>query len=87
MPDIPGVSDPDEVKRTRAKYLAIKRTERRLRNRLADIDWEYEELRPGLRALEQRITVMGELPAFAFVEDEEPTEEAPRGNRSRNKRT
>ena len=69
MPDIPGTSDPDEVKRARSKYVAIRRAQRRLENRLADIDWEYDELRPGLRALEQRITVVGELPEFSVTED------------------
>ena len=68
MPDIVGSSDADEVRRARAKYLAIMRTKRRLENRLADIDWEFETLKPGLQALEQRITVVGELPSFE-VED------------------
>lgn len=70
MPDVVGVSDPDEVKRARAKYLAIQRAKRRLENRLADIDWEYEELKPGLRKLEQTITVVGELPSFHVIEDD-----------------
>ena len=69
MPDIVGTSDADEVKRARAKYLAIRRAQRRLENRLADIDWEYDELKPGLTALESHITVVGELPEFSIVED------------------
>jgi hypothetical protein len=69
LPDIVGESDPDQVKRARAKYLAVKRAERRLRNRLDDIDWEYDTLKPGLRALEQHITVVGELPEFTITED------------------
>ena len=64
-----GTNDPDEVKRARAKYLAIQRTKRRLENRLADIDWEYEVLKPGLLALEKRITVVGELPSGIEVEE------------------
>ena len=70
MPDQVGISDPDEVKRARAKYIAIQRAKRRLENRLADIDWEYEVLKPGLRRLEQTITVVGELPSFHVIEDE-----------------
>ena len=70
MPDIVGMSDPDEVKLARAKYLAIQRTKRRLENRLADLEWEYAVLRPGLQALEKRITVLGELPTFEIAEDE-----------------
>lgn len=65
-----GHNDADEVKRARAKYLAIRRAERRLQNRLADIDWEYEVLKPGLSALEQKITVLGELPEFSVVEND-----------------
>ena len=70
MPDIVGTSDADEVKRARAKYLAIQRTKRRLENRLSDIDWEYDTLKPGLTALEKRITVLGELPSFEIAEDD-----------------
>lgn len=69
MPEIVGTSDADEVRRTRAKYLAIQRTKRRLENRLADIDWEFDELKPGLAALEKRITVLGELPEFSIVDE------------------
>jgi hypothetical protein len=57
------------VKRVRAKYLAIMRTKRRLANRLADIDYEYDVIRPGLTKLEKRITVLGELPEFTFEDD------------------
>jgi hypothetical protein len=69
VPEIVGHSDADEVKRARAKFLALKRTQRRLDNRLADIDWEYDVLKPGLLALEKRITVLGELPEFTIVEE------------------
>ena len=62
-------TSPDEVKRARAKYLAIMRTKRRLENRLADIDWEFDTLKPGLQALEKHITVVGELPEFKVTED------------------
>lgn len=67
MPEV-GTNSPDEVKRQRAKYLAIMRTKRRLENRLNDIDWEFEVLKPGLEAMEERITVLGELPQFT-IED------------------
>lgn len=69
-PDNPGVSDPDEVKRARAKYIATMRAIRRHQNRMADIDWEYDTLKPGLKQLEQTITVVGELPSFHIIEDE-----------------
>jgi hypothetical protein len=71
MPEIAGTSDSDEVKRARAKYLAIQRAKRRLENRLADIDFEFDVLKPGLQALEKRITVLGELPKFEVVDDED----------------
>jgi hypothetical protein len=71
VPQIPGASDPAEVKRARLKYTAIQRAKRRLENRLADIDWEIDELTPGREALEQRITVVGELPTFEIADDED----------------
>ena len=71
MPGEVGISDPDEVKRVRSKFLAIKRAEWRLKQRLESIDHEYDVIKPGLAALEQRITVMGELPTFSIVDDED----------------
>jgi len=71
VPEIVGTSDADEVRRARAKYLAIQRTKRRLENRLSDIDWEFDELKPGLLALEKRITIVGELPTFTVEEEAE----------------
>lgn len=71
MPEITGTSDSEEVKRARAKYLAIRRAEHRLKQRLETIDFEYDVLKPGLDALEKRITVLGELPTFAFIEEEQ----------------
>lgn len=73
MPQIPGEADPSAVKLARAKYLAIQRAKRRLQNRLADLEWEYDELKPGLLALEQRITIVGELPTF--IVEEEPSDD------------
>jgi hypothetical protein len=71
MPEISGTADSDEVKRARAKYLAIRRAEWRLKQRLASIDFEFDVLKPGLQALEKRVTVLGELPTFEIVEDDE----------------
>jgi hypothetical protein len=71
VPEISGTSDSEEVKRARAKYLAIRRAEWRLKQRLASIDFEYDVLKPGLEALEKRITVLGELPSFKFAEDDD----------------
>jgi hypothetical protein len=70
MPEISGTADSDEVKRARAKYLAIRRAEWRLKQRLASIDFEFDVLKPGLQALEKRITVLGELPKFEIAEDD-----------------
>lgn len=69
MSDQVGVADPDEVKRQRAKYLAIVRAKWRLKQRLETIDHEYDVIRPGLAALEQRITMVGELPEGIEVEE------------------
>ncbi len=71
MSDIIGISDSDEVKRARAKFLAIERAKWRIKQRLDTIDHEYDVVRPGLLALEKRITVLGELPTFEFVEESE----------------
>jgi hypothetical protein len=69
MPEISSGGDADEVRKARAKFLAIKRTERRLMNRLADIDWEFDELKPQLAAFEQTTTIVGALPEFTVEED------------------
>ena len=76
MPGIPGVSDPDEVHRARKKLIAIRRAERRLKTRLADIDWEYDNLRPELREFEQTMTVVGELPEFVISDERKPAKKA-----------
>jgi hypothetical protein len=88
VPDISDRSDSDEVKRARAKFVHIKRTERRLINRAigqvcpncghqlaSDIDWEYDVLKPGLQALEKRTVVIGELPTFKIEEDGDGTDD------------
>lgn len=71
MAGVPGISDPEEVHRNRKKYIAIRRASRRLDVRLADIDWEYDSLKPGLREFEQQTTIVGELPEFV-ISDERP---------------
>lgn len=50
------------------KYIAVKRAERRLRNRLEDLDWEYDVLKPELEALDKQIT-RGSIPTFELVEE------------------
>lgn len=53
----------NELARAKRKLLAIRRAERRLINRLADIDWEFDELLPEVAELEAAAT-QGELPRF-----------------------
>ena len=70
MPDVPTLGDPDEVMLARRKLLAIRRAQRRLENRLKDLDWEFQILRPELREFEKRIVTVGELPEATLVEEE-----------------
>lgn len=49
--------------------MAIRRAERRLIHRLEDIDWEFDELHPELKALEESVA-LGELPQFTVEKDE-----------------
>ena len=42
-----------ELARAKKKLLTIRRAERRLRNRLADIDWEFDELLPEVEKLNE----------------------------------
>lgn len=60
----------DELARAKKKYIAIKRAQRRLQTRLADIDWEYEVLLPEVAELELAAASSLELPEFTIVEDE-----------------
>lgn len=55
--------------RSKAKLAAVRRAERRLINRLADIDWEYDELKPEIAALEHD-AARGELPIITVEKDE-----------------
>lgn len=50
------------------KFITVKRAERRLVNRLQDIDWEYNTLKPELERLDDQLT-KGNLPEFQLVED------------------
>ena len=59
----------DESKRFERKFLTIRRAQRRLMHRLADIDWEFDELQPELAELRSISTKQNELPVFV-VEDE-----------------
>jgi len=59
----------DDLSRAKKKLTAIRRAERRLINRLSDIDWEYDELMPEVEALEQD-AARGELPQFTVEKDE-----------------
>lgn len=56
-----------ELRKAKKKLLAVRRAERRLINRLADIEWEEEELLPEVEALEKQVA-QGELPEYS-VED------------------
>ncbi len=60
----------DELSRAKKKYIAIKRAQRRLETRLADIDWEYDVLLPEVAELEFTAATTMELPEFTIVEDE-----------------
>jgi len=42
-----------ELARAKKKLLAIRRAERRLQNRLADIDWEMDVLLPEIEDLKE----------------------------------
>ena len=61
--------DKSEVAKTKAKITAIRRAERRLANRLNDLDWEYDVLKPELAELEHDLA-RGELPVITVEKDE-----------------
>lgn len=61
--------DKNEVAKAKAKVTAIRRAERRLINRLNDLDWEYDVLKPELEALQHDLT-RGELPVITVEKDE-----------------
>lgn len=56
------------AEKARKQYIAVKRAERRLVNRLNDIDWEYDVLKPDLERLNEELT-KGNIPEFQLVED------------------
>ena len=56
------------AEKARKQYIAVKRAERRLVNRLNDIDWEYDVLKPELEHLNEELT-KGNIPEFQLVED------------------
>lgn len=49
------------------KFLAIRRAQRRLYNRLNDLDWEYEVLKPELKELDAAITE-GNIPQYELTD-------------------
>lgn len=61
----------NELARAKKKYLAIRRAERRLQNRIADIDWEFDVLIPEVEKLGLEIAKTGELPIFTVEADED----------------
>ena len=56
------------AEKARKQYIAVKRAERRLINRLNDIEWEYDVLKPELERVNEELT-KGILPEFQLVED------------------
>lgn len=62
--------DKNEVARAKAKVTAIRRAERRLINRISDIDWEYDVLKPELEELQHDLA-RGELPVITVEKDED----------------
>lgn len=61
------MADEYALLRARKKFTALKRAERRLQNRLADIDWEYDVLQPQVKELEQAITA-GKIPVIELTD-------------------
>lgn len=53
----------DPIKKARKQLTLIRRYERRLRQRLDDIEWEESQLLPELEELERK-AAQGELPEF-----------------------
>lgn len=61
------MADEHALVRARKKYVALKRAERRLQNRLNDIDWEYDVLLPQVKELEKQITA-GKIPVIELTD-------------------
>lgn len=61
------MADEHALVRARKKFTALKRAERRLQNRLADIDWEYDTLLPQVKELEKQITA-GKIPVIELTD-------------------
>lgn len=61
------LADNNELVRARKKFTALKRAERRLENRLADIDWEYDVLLPQVKELEAAVTA-GKAPVIELTD-------------------
>lgn len=52
-----------ELRKAKKKLLAVRRAERRLRNRLGDIDWEEEVLLPEVEEL-NHLAALGKIPQY-----------------------
>lgn len=63
----------DEMARARKKFVTVMRYRRRLENRLADIDWELDELAPLVVELEES-GVNGLIVDTTLVEIEDGTQ-------------
>ena len=61
------MANANELVRARKKYATLKRAERRLQNRLADIDWEFDVLLPQIKELEKAITA-GKTPVIELTD-------------------
>ena len=59
-----------ELQRATKKLLAIRRAQRRLQNRLDDIDWEIDELVPEVEQLKE-LASQGQLPTFELEKGDE----------------
>lgn len=63
----------DEMARAKKKFVTVMRYRRRLENRLADIDWELDELAPLVVELEES-GVNGLIVDTTLVEIEDGTQ-------------
>jgi len=61
----------NELNRAKKKLVAVRRAERRLQTRLADIDWEFDILLPEVEQLGISAAELLELPEFLVEEEDE----------------
>lgn len=60
----------NELTRAKKKFIAVRRAEYRLKQRLEAIDWEYDVLLPEVEQLTISAAETLELPEFIVEEDE-----------------